>query len=482
MLSAYRLYVVALGMQVLVFALWQAERMPIKVYLAGILIAAIAEFPIARWFAQGKPGVPMFELLCLSFGLQYGLIVYLQPNEVWTELRSFTPLTWESTFRAQLSAALGIGSLIASYYLSSSFRLLRRMPRFDLPIRPPRLFWYLGFAFTVGLAATLLNVRYAALTGSRIGATLYLLSSQVYIGFILMTDYIYRANKGWRWKLGLYILLALVCLVGAVTGMQENILTPLTVVFIARWLAGGRVPWRLVIAGAAIFLLLYPLKFRYRSRAWFSERESAQTITGRMVIWGQVAKEFLSEVGQGKVAVFSAQQLRISLYRFDLLHVFAMVCDKTPGQIPYYRGATYSYLIYTWMPRLFWPDKPSAQQANTILALDYEISNEEGLKVSSFGIGILAEAYANFGIVGIILLMGIQGLLFAAFSQLLNGKDSQGGRAIYIALVVPFFNGIGSSTAVLFGNILQQTVARALILRSFTISFGVKRSLPRNHE
>lgn len=445
--------------------------MPARVYLAGMLIVAIAAFPMARWFARGRPGAPMFELLCLAFGLQYGLIVYLQPNQVWTELRNFTPLSWGSTFRAQLLAATGIGSLIAGYFCGGRLAPLRPVPRLDLPLRPPRLFWYLCFAFTVGLAAALLNARYAALTQSRVGALLYLLSSQGHLGLIVLTDYVYRLRKGWRWKAGLYALLALTCLIGMTTGMQEHILVPLILVFIARWLAVGALPWRLLLVGAAVFLLLYPLKFRYRTAAWIHQKEAAQTFAGRAAIWRQVMSDFVREAAQGRTEVFSQQQLRVSLYRFDLLHLFAMVHDKTPSQVPFYRGASYEYLLYTWVPRAVWPGKPTAQQANTTFALDYEITDEKGAKFSSFGIGILAEAYANFGVPGVILLMGLKGLIFAALNRALNSKESQGGRAIYISLVVPFFNGIGSSTVMMFGSLAQHVLARAVILRFFAVGF-----------
>jgi hypothetical protein len=46
--SAYHLYAAGNLLLALVFWFWQVERMPVKVYLAGLVVVAVASFPAAR--------------------------------------------------------------------------------------------------------------------------------------------------------------------------------------------------------------------------------------------------------------------------------------------------------------------------------------------------------------------------------------------------------------------------------------------------
>lgn len=116
--------------------------------------------------------------------------------------------------------------------------------------------------------------------------------------------------------------------------------------------------------------------------------------------------------------------VQFALARFDLVHKFAYVQEITPAIKPYYYGSTYSYFLYAWIPRLLWPAKPSAAQANEQLDVDYRLKAPE--QGSTIGIGQLPEAYVNFGLLGIILVMSIQGFVFALLDSSLNGPRSEG--------------------------------------------------------
>jgi hypothetical protein len=116
------------------------------------------------------------------------------------------------------------------------------------------------------------------------------------------------------------------------------------------------------------------------------------------------------------------------------------------------------------VPRFFWPDKPVAQGSSGGAAYDYGLQYRSNTS-TSIGLGQPAEAYANFGPVGVAIIMAIQGLLFAVLARLLNGPDSQGGRAVFLETMVFFLNGIGTGTAILFGNVIQKIVANLVILK-----------------
>jgi hypothetical protein len=73
--------------------------------------------------------------------------------------------------------------------------------------------------------------------------------------------------------------------------------------------------------------------------------------------------------------------------------------------------------------------------------------------------------------------MFLQGAIFAALDVVLNRANSQGGRAVYLTQMVYFLNGIGSSTVMLFGALLQHIIANVLILRYLSRRTHVRRRL-----
>jgi hypothetical protein len=473
--APYAWYAVGVALFALAFGLWQVEPVPFEAHVAGVVTVAVAAFPAARWWARGRADVPMFELVCLSYGLQYGVVLYLQPNEARLS-RGPLQLSWESTERALLLSALGIASLIAGRLWADRLALFERLPRLDLPLEARRRVWYFALAFGVGLGGMLLMTLGVVTSSSPLGAVVALFSGQANLALFLLTYHVYRRAPGRCWKLGLYAMVLVVVLLGLSKGMLEEVLVPVVLVFVARWQASGRIPWRAVLAGALIFAALEPIKGQYRKQAWQNGQATALTLAERATIWGRVIGGLLQEPPPGAAGGGGSGNKVVAVTaRFDLLHFSAWVFEQTPGRVPYFNGASYDYLINTWVPRFLWPGKPIAQQANIDFALTYGFLDEEQIKGTIIGIGHIAEAYANFGAPGVIFVMLLQGVFFAALSRALNGAESEGGRAIYVIIMVTFLQGIVSTTAGMFGGIIQSVVANALILRFFASGFRAAR-------
>ncbi len=75
------------------------------------------------------------------------------------------------------------------------------------------------------------------------------------------------------------------------------------------------------------------------------------------------------------------------------------VLSQTPSIVPYWNGETYESIPFMFIPRFLWPDKPSRAFWNKYGHL-YGILSEEDME-TSVGVGILAEAYMNYGYVGL---------------------------------------------------------------------------------
>jgi hypothetical protein len=67
--------------------------------------------------------------------------------------------------------------------------------------------------------------------------------------------------------------------------------------------------------------------------------------------------------------------------------------------------------------------------------------------------------------------MLLQGILLAFITAVLDGPASDGGRAVYLSMMVILLNGIGASTAVIFGAMIQNIFGNCLIVRFFARSW-----------
>jgi hypothetical protein len=91
--------------------------------------------------------------------------------------------------------------------------------------------------------------------------------------------------------------------------------------------------------------------------------------------------------------------------RMYLLSQVAHVLDVTPADVPFQGGQTYAFVAVTLVPRFLWPDKPSVNDANRFYQRAYGLTAERQLAGVSIAVGVLGEAFINFGWPGVIVMM-----------------------------------------------------------------------------
>ena len=463
------IYFVAVLGYALVFSNWQVEPLPGGIHALGVLIFATSLIPMTLWAARKQRSLPMFELIVLSYALQYSMPLYTQTNGL-IILNQFVPVSWQALSQALVLVEVGLVAFIAGYYLFLRSPLAAAAPRLDLPFNEQRRMTYVYGSFLLGGAVMLLSAAgVAILQTAALGALTRLLASQFNIALIVLAYQVYeqpRAPQSQR--VLLYAALLFAFLIGLSTGLIENAFIPLVSVFVVQWQVHRRLPWHWLVVAAALFVVLNPAKFAFRSLVWFGGAN--YSLGDRIGLWSDLAAESAGNLLQPTFAGDRQDAVLGALSRFDLVHKFAYVRTMTPQVVPYYQGSTYAYFLVAWIPRAIWPDKPTATGgANDRMDVDYQFKYEG--QATSIGIGLLPEAYANFGAMAVVLIMAVQGAVLGLLSAMLNRKVSDGGRAIYLSLGVYLLNGIGTSASVMFGAILQQVLASAVILRPFTIGW-----------
>lgn len=161
--------------------------------------------------------------------------------------------------------------------------------------------------------------------------------------------------------------------------------------------------WHKAVGAATVLFMLAVLnviKHEYRSATWF-ERGDYAGMSSADVYRHLLTERFNIET------IFSPEQTLSSLGRLNQGYLTSMAIEYTPANEPFAKGETiFLALASSIVPRALWPNKPEAGGAAKMLRFC-------GFDVQGTGmnIGLLGEAYVNFGFAGAAVFL----FLFALF-------------------------------------------------------------------
>ena len=231
------------------------------------------------------------------------------------------------------------------------------------------------------------------------------------------------------------------------------------------YVAGSRrLPYLALIIFVPIFALLHNGKSQMRAKHWDigSTRIGIQDLPGFFTEWITYGLET-----EGKKEADTTAKL---LERTSLFHIMCLVISQTPEKQPYLFGASYGPIPSQLIPRFFWPDKPTAHISTSMLAVYYGLQSAEDTKKTTIGFGMLTEAYANFGVGGIMGLGFFLGFLFKKLSRwALNSPTLSYGGILLVMLMAWSFQ-VELTMAIWISSFLQACIAMLgipLLLRSF---------------
>jgi len=150
--------------------------------------------------------------------------------------------------------------------------------------------------------------------------------------------------------------------------------------------------------------------------------------------------------------------------------VFHRVADLSPDIVPYWRGKTYRPLQTSFIPRVFYRDKP-LENTGFKFGHRYGILRD-GSRTTSLNLPWLTEMLANFGSVGVLVGMALVGLFLAILERLFNATGMNDaefslGATILLPIVYP-----ESNFSVMTGSF-------PLLLASFFICFLITSRISR---
>lgn len=449
-----------IGATLLVLAgIWWAES-PAAV-LAYMLVVAASLLPTVLWISRGRAGVPILPALATLSILYYAVPIVRGREDL-----------MEYAYQDILRAAATISLYLATATLAS-FLFLRkvRAPEkqllgllSDLQLR--KIVFYglaLGLLFLAGTHTGF---------GSSLGGFFGLARSLALTAMMVSCYFLGVARgrgviRGRSWLLSVS-LLALAVLISWSSLLLVGGLTFLLAAGVGYVTSRGRIPWLPLAIAVVLVSILHAGKEEMRDRHW----DRGQGNGGRASLLNLPALA-LEWFGAGLEQIGESTEGRSVIDRASLLQILLKVQRMTPGYIDYMYGETYALIPGMLVPRFFDPGKTRSQAGMDALNIRYGILTAEGTERTAVGWGLTAEAYANFGYVGVV---GI-GLLIGFSCGALTRASARAAVVSFPTLMaVAVMVGLVNIELDLAGAVtsLLQSAAAVVVL------VGVLRLLPRD--
>lgn len=447
---------------------------PVFSSFLALLLLAICFFPTFSYFRSGLTGIPAIPVLLGAYGLQFAVPVFLGDRRL-ILVGGAVDIPEYLLISALLLAILGAGTLLLVCSSKIVNRAIENLPAISLHLDPNKavLFCIVFGTIAIGMSVVI-PVIFSQETLMQYSALFRILHNQI-LTVIAILGWLVSLNRTVVMKVLWYGTIAVAVAEGASTAFLEAVFAPIGIMFVCEWIFFRKFRKLVIVMIALGFLFLNPVKGEVREQYWYgAESYGDSSRVEKALYWMTAATVYWTDVLQGISRGDEAATQLIS--RANLIDLLAHIYEQTPDNIPYLYGQSYSYFAYALIPRVVWPEKPEAT-ANRLLAVNYGITTPEGAEQSTFGISLIGEGYANFGVPGVVSVMTVLGLILLAMMRLFGSSVcGPGGTAIFLTAFIYFLNGLGSSAEILFGNLLQSMIAGYLLL-SWAKSRGAERKL-----
>lgn len=412
------------------------------------LIAFAALLPSYLWITGKAGGLPIFPVYALTHLWTYAIpLVIDQPDVV-----QYPP---RMHLIAGLTTAgfLLLGTFVWFQFVKNSAETPPTLWVLDGRKGEPYLL--AGFA-----AGVLFSVAFVG-GWSDMDAGLFALIR----GIIISVTNLGMFTLAYRWgtremsrkRIGLFLLLLIVYLLSnAATLLLVNALSGLLLVVIAFSLGRRKLP---LLPLAALLLVVIPLhygKAEMRNKYW-AGGESATIkpweYPGLFVEWAGYSWEHLTDSSdKGDADPQSIAQ------RAGLINLMLMTQDATSKDVPFLNGETYAIIPRLLVPRFLDPEKPASHEGTYLLNIHFGMQTREDTYTTTIGWGLLNEAYANFGLWGVIGLAVVLGCLYGMVARWSMNCPVLSARYLFAILLISIAYQTEFSASVFVTALFQSTV------------------------
>ncbi|MBM4373489.1 MAG: hypothetical protein FJ095_00275 [Deltaproteobacteria bacterium] len=429
-------YLALVGFLNLVLLYVAPARVPaLRLAVASVLLW-VCTAPMYDVVRRKPKQVPLFPIINVLYFIYFGLPVFLDTVMVKSRIYEVE----EVTTAVALTLA---GVLLMQLAFYSPFgKMVDVLPNLKMPFDLERIAWYcIVVAFLgVSLSAYVLTAsrdiapNLKAIANVTVRTPLLLLSGMLLLhlrGKLTFAQGIVAS--------GCYLMYILFSLASGALAQLAWALVPMFFVYVAE---RGSIPWR-----AGILCILFAMPFTYSKHSF--RKEIRNTYVGPL---DRVALflDLTMKQADADSSRFVENASRESRERTSYLGTLAFVINQTPRRIPHTDGETYRVMLWSFVPRIFAPDRPD-QPLGQDFGHRYRLLNPQDHQ-TSFNCAQIVEMYMNFGPLGVFVGMLVVGLYYRALYALFNhGRGGDGMVILASAALAGLLNIESDASNVLVG-------------------------------
>jgi hypothetical protein len=413
-----------------VVMIWTAKQTDPGIVATAMALGLVAAFPFHLWLSGASHGLPIWPVFALINGATAALPMIQDP----VTLESYQP---SEIIIGGLTMMFFIGLGTLTWLAITARR--SQAPRDILMISRQHADRYL-FAFIVaGLFFQLNQIGYwIALPGNSMQVVRGVTMSLNTMGIFVLAFYAGRKMLTKPQEVALVALAAATALVMASGLIMASAIVPVAMLLLGYALGSGTMPWKglgVVFLAAA---LLHPGKYAMRELYWGPESPqfTVWTLPQFYAEWFGQGVEGVGALAGGTSQKREDAESSTIFERAGNLHMLLLVQQKSPDQVPFLNGLTYEPIPRLLIPRFLDRDKGISHAGNVLLTVNYGVQTLEQTATTSIAWGLVSEAYANFGYIGVVLLAVFLGIFYGFFTNLSVGVPMTSLRFVLGLLIL----------------------------------------------
>lgn len=426
--------------------------------IGAALITASALYPGYLWCSGKAKGMPIYPFFALTYTWTHALPLITDHPTVIT----YSP---ESRFFASLTVS---GFLLLGTW--SWFRLVK--DTVPTPDHYLMLDEKKGDNFFLAILAGGVLFYISSIGGWGIfDGTLFSTIRNAVLGLSALASFIlaYRLgqNELSRWQAGLFLsLLLLYMMTSAVGLLLIGAASTFLVATLAFIIGRRRVPIVAILIVVTCLFLLHYGKSEMRSRYWAIGIPTMQA-WDYPAWYSEWANYGLESFGRSEEESEPGDEEVSLLERSSVIHMLLLAQSKSPETIPYMMGKTYAILPQVIVPRALNPDKIRTTEGTHLISIHYGLQTYEQTLNTSISWGLLAESYANFGLIGVGGLALIFGWAYGKVGQWTINAPILSAQSLYSILFVTFALQTEWTAGVYVAALFQSSVVVGVIVFCF---------------
>jgi hypothetical protein len=315
------------------------------------------------------------------------------------------------SFLSDILIVMGAVSLLAGSLLTTFLLPKKGAGWFSREWKPTATYWMGICCWSVGfLALIIVQVFYEAM-GRTVGIESHLISNATYLcllGGIMLVYLTQREGKQPMLWVSLGLVIACEYIFGFVGNTKEVSYRLPVLLFAASFFLRGSFNTRLIVLIVLSFILYQGLFTAYRDNVLQVRRQS----TLQAIESPESSKAIvLKAVGREKALL--VKSACIALDRVDARKYVDIITANVGNGVPYQDGATILAFFYTFVPKMFWMDKPELALGQ-LMNRTFRLSASSNTFVPTTQLG---ELYWNYGFTGGLVGMFIIGMLLAVIGR-----------------------------------------------------------------